>query len=126
MQQVLFCPSCPLLACKAIVCSATTIGGHKLPSTITIGWVGSAKDWLAATIPFDNLNALGSACGEEDETGDNHLLQCDACRLFVHMDCYGVADCPEGRPWLCDVCSLGAPTLPRRCRLTRMQGACKL
>lgn len=54
-----------------------------------------------------------SACGEDEETGDNHLLQCDACLQFVHMDCYGVSASPEGRLWLCDACYLGAqPRIP--------------
>jgi hypothetical protein len=55
---------------------------------------------------------LPSVCGEEDETGENHLLQCDACRAFVHMDCYGVAASPESAAWLCDVCALGALCTP--------------
>lgn len=46
-------------------------------------------------------------CREEEETDQNHLLQCDGCREFVHMDCYGVPAPPEGRLWLCDVCRLG-------------------
>lgn len=49
-----------------------------------------------------------SVCGEEEETDCNHLLQCDGCRDFVHMACYGVAVPPEGRLWLCDLCKLGA------------------
>ena len=40
---------------------------------------------------------MRSVCGEEEETGLNHLLQCDGCRSFVHMACYGVAAPPEGR-----------------------------
>ena len=51
---------------------------------------------------------MRSVCGEEEETGLNHLLQCDGCRSFVHMACYGVAAPPEGRLWLCDLCKLGA------------------
>ena len=50
---------------------------------------------------------MRSVCGEEEETEQNHLLQCDGCREFVHMDCYGVGAPPEGRLWLCDVCKLG-------------------
>ena len=52
-----------------------------------------------------------SVCGEEEETNLNHLLQCDGCRGFVHMACYGVPSPPEGRLWLCDLCKLGAPRL---------------
>ena len=50
---------------------------------------------------------MRSVCGEEEETEQNHLLQCDGCREFAHMDCYGVGAPPEGRLWLCDVCKLG-------------------
>ena len=46
-------------------------------------------------------------CGEEEETNFNHLLQCDGCRSFAHMACYGVPLPPEGRLWLCDLCKLG-------------------
>ncbi len=48
-----------------------------------------------------------SVCGEEEETVFNHLLQCDGCRGFAHMACYGVPLPPEGRLWLCDLCKLG-------------------
>ena len=47
-------------------------------------------------------------CGEEEEADDNLLLQCDACRVYVHQCCYGVAEPPDGRLWLCDVCTIGA------------------
>lgn len=39
-------------------------------------------------------------------------VQCDGCRVLVHQTCYGVAAPPNGRLWLCDSCSLGAPRLP--------------
>ena len=48
-----------------------------------------------------------SVCCVDQESEDNHLLQCDRCGAFVHMGCYGVAAAPEGRQWLCDVCQLG-------------------
>ena len=38
--------------------------------------------------------------------------QCDGCRVLVHQLCYGVATPPNGRLWLCDVCILGAPSMP--------------
>ena len=46
-------------------------------------------------------------CGEEEESDDNLLLQCDACRVYVHQCCYGVAEPPDGRLWLCDICTIG-------------------
>ena len=47
-------------------------------------------------------------CGEEEEADNDLLLHCDACRVYVHQACYGVADVPDGRMWLCDVCKAGA------------------
>lgn len=34
----------------------------------------------------------------------HHLAR--ACRLLVHMGCYGVPSHPNGEAWLCDVCTL--------------------
>ncbi|CAI7864650.1 unnamed protein product, partial [Closterium sp. NIES-54] len=39
------------------------------------------------------------------EYEDDQLLQCDSCRIMVHMACYGVREPPDGGLWLCDVCS---------------------
>lgn len=39
-------------------------------------------------------------------------LQCAKCHLFVHMNCYGVAEAPNGKAWLCDVCALGLAAPP--------------
>ena len=47
-------------------------------------------------------------CGEDEEADNDRLLHCDACRVHVHQACYGVADAPDGRTWLCDVCRAGA------------------
>jgi hypothetical protein len=40
------------------------------------------------------------------------LLQCNKCRVFVHMTCYGVRQAPNGNLWLCDACSLGLQRPP--------------
>lgn len=53
-------------------------------------------------------------CREADDTPDNQILQCDACRACVHMDCCGVSTIPDGRLWLCDVCAIGASPPPAR------------
>ena len=42
-------------------------------------------------------------CHKDMEYDRNQMLQCDGCRMFVHMDCYGVSKCPDGSLWLCDV-----------------------
>jgi PHD-finger len=47
------------------------------------------------------------ACGGEEDSRDDQLLQCDSCRQFVHMGCYGVSQSPNGGLWLCDLCQLG-------------------
>lgn len=37
------------------------------------------------------------------------MLQCDRCRMHVHMSCYGVKEYNNGRLWLCDVCRCASP-----------------
>lgn len=48
------------------------------------------------------------ACGDEIEIDTaehkNLLVECDKCRVVVHMRCYGLSEPPNGRSWLCDVC----------------------
>lgn len=44
------------------------------------------------------------ACGDEIEVEDNLLVECDKCRVVVHMRCYGLSKPPDGSSWLCDVC----------------------
>ncbi|CAI6005865.1 unnamed protein product [Closterium sp. NIES-65] len=44
-------------------------------------------------------------CCLSEEYEDDQLLQCDSCRIMVHMACYGVREPPDGGLWLCDVCS---------------------
>ena len=62
--------------------------------------------------PALTVKLCRQVCREPDDTVENQLLQCDACRACVHMECYGVSAPPDGRLWLCDVCSLG---MPERC-----------
>ncbi|KAI3431442.1 hypothetical protein D9Q98_004494 [Chlorella vulgaris] len=51
-------------------------------------------------------------CNEEEEDDEDLIVQCDKCRVFVHMACYGVKQAPHGALWLCDVCSLGLQRPP--------------
>lgn len=44
------------------------------------------------------------ACGDEYEVEGNYFVECDKCRVVVHMRCYGLSRTPDGRSWLCDVC----------------------
>lgn len=46
------------------------------------------------------------ACGDEIEVEGNLLVECDKCRVVVHMRCYGLSKPPDGSSWLCDVCRL--------------------
>ena len=88
---------------KCIPAVHCIIGGQQISSAPGRAWLRSAQSDAAGVC---------SVCGEEEETAFNHLLQCDGCRSFVHMACYGVAAPPEGRLWLCDLCKLGALAHP--------------
>lgn len=60
-------------------------------------------------------------CLEEEEDDEDFILQCDRCKVYVHMDCYSVREPPHGRLWLCDVCSVGASP-PPACALCPVAG----
>ncbi|KAF6257464.1 PHD-zinc-finger like domain-containing protein [Scenedesmus sp. NREL 46B-D3] len=67
------------------------------------------------------------ACGEETETEDNLLVECDKCRVMVHMRCHGMSSPPDGSSWLCDVCRLPGLSSPPPCVLCpRLGGAMKV
>ena len=87
----------PVKSAPAVLC-ISGVAGQQLCSAPGRTSLGSAQTDTAV---------LRSVCGEEEETALNHLLQCDGCRSFAHMACYGVAAPPEGRLWLCDLCKLG-------------------
>lgn len=48
-------------------------------------------------------------CYLDGEYVDNLLLQCDKCRIMVHMNCYGEVQRPNGDLWLCSLCDAEAP-----------------
>ena len=51
--------------------------------------------------------ACCEACGAEEESEDNVMLQCDGpCRLFVHQACCGLSGEPPSS-WMCEVCRSG-------------------
>jgi hypothetical protein len=77
-------------------------------------------------LPFQHpLVGKCDACGEEVETEGDLLIECDRCRLMVHMGCYGVQEYPKGS-WLCEVCSLpGVTTHPPCVLCPRVGGALK-
>ncbi|WIA30589.1 hypothetical protein OEZ86_000671 [Tetradesmus obliquus] len=73
------------------------------------------------------LVGLCDACGEEAEAEDNLMVECDKCRVMVHMRCYGMSKHPDGSSWLCDVCRLPGPASPPPCVLCpRLGGAMKV
>ena len=53
-----------------------------------------------------------AVCDLATEWDDDQLVQCDACRMLVHMKCYGVAHPPDGSPWACAACDLRLPAPP--------------
>lgn len=47
-----------------------------------------------------------ASCEQLDERGQNTLIQCKACKVQVHMSCYGISRAES--PWTCDRCSFKA------------------
>lgn len=67
-----------------------------------------------------------TVCYLDEEYVDNLLLQCDKCRIMVHMNCYGELELPDGDLWLCNLCRPEAPkTRPPCCLCPVTSGAMK-
>jgi len=69
-------------------------------------------------LPADHCNV----CGEVVEYEDNRMVQCDGCKVMVHMACYGIKEPPKGNLWLCNVCDLGLGKSPPACALCPVLG----
>lgn len=69
-------------------------------------------------LPADHCNV----CGEVVEYEDNRMVQCDGCKVMVHMACYGIREPPKGSLWLCNVCELGLEKSPPACVLCPVAG----
>ncbi|KAJ7534582.1 hypothetical protein O6H91_13G100900 [Diphasiastrum complanatum] len=63
-----------------------------------------------------------NVCHMQEEYADNLLLQCDRCRIMVHMACYGELEKPDGDLWLCQLCQPGAPKQIPQCCLCPIRG----
>ena len=62
-------------------------------------------------------------CHAEEEVDGDLILHCDACRVAVHMSCYGIAEPRRGgEPWLCAVCAVGGTGLRPPCALCPCEG----
>ena len=62
-------------------------------------------------LPVSNCHV----CGKVEDHVDNMLVQCDGCKMMVHMACYGIKSAPKGQLWLCNVCDLGLQACPPAC-----------
>ncbi|CAA7395728.1 unnamed protein product [Spirodela intermedia] len=51
----------------------------------------------------EDLRICDYCCLGDNSDGLNRLLQCNSCKVSVHMKCYGVLDAPQGT-WLCSWC----------------------
>ncbi|CAA6659414.1 unnamed protein product [Spirodela intermedia] len=51
----------------------------------------------------EDLRICDYCCLGDNSDGLNRLLQCNSCKVSVHMKCYGVRDAPQGT-WLCSWC----------------------
>lgn len=63
-----------------------------------------------------------TVCYLDEEYTDNLLLQCDKCRIMVHMNCYGELELPDGDLWLCNLCRSEAPKSRPPCCLCPVTG----
>ncbi|KAH7331283.1 hypothetical protein KP509_20G024500 [Ceratopteris richardii] len=63
-----------------------------------------------------------SVCDLDEEYTNNLFLQCDNCRILVHMHCYGEAELPNGHSWLCQLCRSGVAAQDSLCCLCPVQG----
>mmetsp|Transcript_6179 Transcript_6179/g.17253 ORF Transcript_6179/g.17253 Transcript_6179/m.17253 type:complete len:1117 (-) Transcript_6179:483-3833(-) len=69
----------------------------------------------AKPVHLERLSEQSSchACGMIEEFDEDFMMQCDKCRMSVHMSCYGVKEYSNGKLWLCDVCRVpGLNTMP--------------
>eukprot|EP00899_Mesostigma_viride_P005814 jgi/Mesvir1/15233/Mv06459-RA.1 len=91
------------------------------------GWIGGVP------LPTECVEILWersdqcSVCLRDEEVDDNYMLQCDSCRIMVHMQCYGEQRPPDGSPWMCARCLLGSAVSPhvRCCVCPVLGGALK-
>ena len=63
-----------------------------------------------------------TVCYLDEEYDNNLLLQCDKCRMMVHMHCYGEQELPDGGLWLCNLCRPEAPKVRPPCCLCPVTG----
>ncbi|KAI5057949.1 hypothetical protein GOP47_0027964 [Adiantum capillus-veneris] len=63
-----------------------------------------------------------SVCDLDEEYTNNLFLQCDRCRILVHMHCYGESELPNGHLWLCQLCRSGLSAQTSLCCLCPVQG----
>ncbi|GAQ91137.1 histone-lysine N-methyltransferase [Klebsormidium nitens] len=63
-----------------------------------------------------------AVCYIEQDYDDNQLVQCDKCRVMVHMHCYGELEPPDGDLWLCQLCQEDALKEPPPCCLCPVVG----
>lgn len=63
-----------------------------------------------------------SVCDLDEDYTNNLFLQCDRCRILVHMHCYGESEPPNGHLWLCQLCSKGVSAQNALCCLCPVQG----
>lgn len=77
--------------------------------------------YKAVNVSWKHLDRC-TVCYLDEEYVDNLLLQCDKCRIMVHMICYGELELPDGDLWLCNLCRPDAPKVRPPCCLCPVTG----
>eukprot|EP00741_Cyanophora_paradoxa_P025184 tig00000350_g24309.t1 len=65
-------------------------------------------------------------CGSGEHTESNAIVGCDGCDIWVHQDCYGLRQVPQG-DWYCEKCSaeIEAGTRKRKGEKSRREAEAK-
>ncbi|KAL2934052.1 Histone-lysine N-methyltransferase ATX2 [Bienertia sinuspersici] len=76
--------------------------------------------YLSISIKWKDLDRC-NVCHMDEEYENNLFLQCDKCRMMVHVRCYG-EESVDGGLWLCKLCRVGAPEFTPPCQLCPVTG----
>lgn len=63
-----------------------------------------ADQHLALSPSSQSSSVIGCACGNNTDEGGIQMVMCDACNLWFHLSCIGLAEQDLGDEWFCHIC----------------------